>query len=376
MFSTRRGGQLIVALTLAIPLLCLHTAPVVAQAACAVPTVNDATAAVRGIDDLLLSDCLGGKSCQTDECKLVAKLENPDAGAKPSQQQISDQILIVLRKLHDRARTLDEGKLGVAQLHGMLARWHIPSLGDTREESIVVPTRLDNREWQGSQFDLFLHTPFELNLEKAFQADSCRTAQQCDASFKSAVEVYTLSALVHRALERSVLDDIAAIGNMLKVYDARWTAFHTKSRAVFPWELIVNNLSYKSASEGFSGPPNWQWLFLHPSAAVAYDDKQDDKMQEALLLDVVGRYRWTWGGKNDAEITHAWGAALAMSWTGDDPGYGVAIHLPQNWSIGVTRSKDDQTQILLSVEFAQFVTDKRKNVDSFRKQLEDWRFHQ
>jgi hypothetical protein len=373
MSSIRTGKLLNIAFNLAVAVLCLHTAPAVAQTACPVPTVDDAAAAVKGIDDLLLKDCLGGKSCQTDECKFIAKLENADAGVQPSKEQISDRILIALRKLHDRANTLDEGKLGVAQLRGMLARWRIPSLGAVREDSVAVPTRLNNREWQGSQFDLFLHTPFELNLEKAFQAD-CKAAEQCDVSFKSAVEVYTLSALVHRALERSVRDDIAAIGTMLKVYDARWTAFHTKSRAVFPWELVVNNLSYKSASAGFSGPPNWQWLFLHPSAAVAYDDKQDDKMQEAVLLDVVGRYRWTWGGKNGAEITHAWGAALAMSWTGDDVGYGVAVHLPQNWSIGVTRSKDDQTQILFSVEFAQFVTDKRKSVDSFRKQLDDFRF--
>jgi hypothetical protein len=49
-----------------------------------------------------------------------------------------------------------------------------------------------------------------------------------------------------------------------------------------------------------------------------------------------------------------------MSWSGDEPGYGRAVHLPRNWSIGVTRSKDDHTQVLFSIEFGQYVTDKQK----------------
>src|SRR5688572_24821519 len=35
------------------------------------------------------------------------------------------------------------------------------------------------------------------------------------------------------------------------------------------------------------------------------------------------------------------GNSPAMSWSGGDPGYGVAVHLPRNWAIGVTRNRDD-----------------------------------
>ena len=61
---------------------------------------------------------------------------------------------------------------------------------------------------------------------------------------------------------------------------------------------------------------------------MGYDDGQDDKMQKAILLDLIGRYR----------------ISLAMSWSGGDLGYGVAVHLPRNWAIGVTPNRDDIRQ--------------------------------
>jgi hypothetical protein len=213
-----------------------------------------------------------------------------------------------------------------------------------------------------------LHTPFALNLENEFQ--QCQSAAACQELFDSAVAVYTLSALMHRTLATVTQEKIAGVGEMLNILNDRWTAFHIKSRAVFPWELVLNNFAYRSAEKGFSGPPNFQWLLLHPSVALAYDSDQQDKMQEAILLDIVGRYQWRWGGQNHAEITRPYGAALALSWSGDDPGYGIAVHLPQNWSIGVTRSKGDSYQLIVSVEFAQYVTDKAKSVDNIRQRLE------
>ena len=363
------GGHALTVIVLSASLLSPST-PAEAQA-CTVPTVDNATEAIQGIDDLLLGQCLGGANCEIGECAVVAQLTGaPDLAG----DQLAEQIFIVLRQLHAKALTLDETQLAVSELRGMLARWDMPTLGNTGEESLTVLTDSNKREWQGSQFNLFLHTPFELNLEKAFLETHCGTPDLCRASFESAVAVYTLSGLIHRTLDVAVRQQLEDVGRMLKTYDARWSNFHTGSRAVFPWELVFNNLSYRGASEGFSGPPSWQWLVLHPSIGLSYDDDQDDKMQEAILVDIVGRYQWRWGGKDNAEMKRPWGAAVAMSWTGDDPGYGLAVHLPKNWSIAVTRSSGESIQLLFSMEFAQFVTDKQKNVEEFRQQLEDLRF--
>jgi hypothetical protein len=372
-------------------LLCAHSASA-AQTQCAVTTIASSQQAVDEIARLLDEQCLGGQGCQSAECKLVATLvsENPGkAGVTDPKrrQEVADRIFIVLQRLHARAMELDADNrpLGVLQLRGMLERWAMPTLGETRDAAIERLTQANKLEWQGSGMDLFLNTPFYIDLNMAFQTCDvdlqhctptplCASAVQCDMHYKSVVEVYTISGLIHRTLDVAVADGLEDLGKMLKTFDARWSTYHSGSLALFPWELIVNNLFYKSAKAGFSGPPSYQWLVLHPSVAVAYDDSQEDKMQEAILLDVIGRYRWTWGGKDGAQVTKPFGVALAMSWSGDDPGYGLAVHLPRNWSIGVTRNKDDHTQLLFSVEFGQYVTDKQKSVEVIRKQLEDQRF--
>jgi hypothetical protein len=345
------------------------TVPVMAQNSCAIPVVTTSDEAVDEFDGLLRNQCLGGDACQTGECKLVENLEEADS--RP-EHEASERVSIVLQELRAKALDLNETQLGVAQLRGMLDRWDIPALGDSDESLFAQVTTSTTREWQGSRFELFQHTPFELNLEDSL--NECQTADQCQADLKSAADVYSLSVLIHRTLTTATQDKIADVGKMLKQFDQRWTTFHTESRAVFPWELIVNNLMYESAEAGFSGPPNYQWLVLHPSVGLAYDDSQEDELQEAILVDIVGRYQWRWGGKDDAEITRPWGVALAVSWSGEDPGYGLSVHLPRNWSIGVTRDRNENTLLIVSVEFAQYITDKRKNVDDIRERLQDLRF--
>lgn len=351
-----------------------------ADEVCKIPNVATAEKAITEFSDLLTSEaCLGAEACKSPDCELVSKLTRDAPGAESikdpdTRRKTAERVLIVLRRLHDRATATrqDLDLLGVPELQGMLERWSLPTLGGTADAAIARITKSRGREWQANSMDLYLGTPYRLNLNTAFEP-LCKDAVQCNANFASIVEVYTISGLIHRTIDVVVKDDFRDVGEMLEKYDARWTAFHTKSLAMFPWELALNNLGYKKSEDGFSGPPNYQWLFLHPSVAMVYSDREDDKLQEAILLDIVGRYRWTWGGKSGAEITKPFGVALAMSWSGGDPGYGLAVHLPHNWSIGVTRSRDDRTQILLSAEFGEFVTDKKKNIDDIRQRLDDLR---
>jgi hypothetical protein len=338
-----------------------------AQNSCPIATVTNHDDAVPALDQLRQNHCLGGNACQTTDCKLVSDLVTKGVG--PSAGAAGDNVLAVLRRLHDQINSLDSKNLGVPQLKAMSERWNLPSLSATPQSLPTVILDSNTKEWQGKTLILFLHTPYELDLD-AQLCSPVESAKDCQAQFDSAVQVYTLSDLVHATLETVTKDKIDGVGRMLKTYDERWTAFHTKSLAVLPWELAVNNLFYKSAAKGFSGPPNYQWIVLHPSAAVVYDTRQSDKLQGAVLLDLVGRYQWKWGGKDDAEITSQWGGALAMSWHGNAPGYGLSVHMPHNWSMAVTRSSGNKWQVIASVEFAQYITDKRKNVQDIRTELE------
>ena len=103
---------------------------------------------------------------------------------------------------------------------------------------------------------------------------------------------------------------------------------------------------------------------LHPSVALEYDNSADGELDDALVVELAGFYRWRWGGDNGATMTRPFGVSAIASWTGaDELGYGVMIHLPKNWSLGVTRREiagQDETTYLLSVDLGKFLVDERK----------------
>lgn len=348
----------------------LPSVPATAEEMCAIPSVGSAEEAIAKFDGLRRHDCLGGAQCQTTHCKLISDMlaKNQDAKGTPP-----DQMLRMLGTLNDASVSLSENQPGVMQLHGMLARWKLRDLAQTDAKSALTQILASNtKEWQGQNFLVFPNTPFELDVQD--HLSKCASPESCEAEFASLVTVYTLSDLIDRTLKTATHDQLVEVEKNLRQMDARWTVFHNKSLAVLPWELAFNNLFYRSSNAGFSGPPNYQWLLVHPSAALTYDTRQSDKFQPALLLDIIGRYQWTWSGKDGSDIGAPWGIALAMSWHGNGPGYGFSVHLPRNWSLGLTTSrsagKGNQVQFIVSSEVAKFITDKEKNVQDLRQNLE------
>jgi hypothetical protein len=348
----------------------LVAAPAMAEDMCAVPSVASADDAIAKFDALRRHDCLGGAECSTAQCKLVSNMLAKNQGAKGAP---IGQMQSMLGTLNDTATSLSETQPGVAQLHGMQARWKLGELAKTDAKSAMTQILAANtKEWQGQNFLVFSSTPFEVNVQD--HLSHCTSPASCESEFASLVNVYTLSDLIDRTLKIVTRDQLDEFDKKIHQLDERWTAFHNKSLAVLPWELAFNNLFYRSSNAGFSGPPNYQWLLLHPSAALVYDTRQSDKLQPALLLDLIGRYQWTWSGRNGSDIALPWGAALAMSWHGNSPGYGFSVHLPRNWSLGLTAShtssQGTQVQFIVSSEVARFITDKEKNVQELRTNLE------
>ena len=108
---------------------------------------------------------------------------------------------------------------------------------------------------------------------------------------------------------------------------------------------------------------------------MEYQDAGDGDLEEALVLELVGFYRWRWGGDDEATMKKPFGASLIATWTGpSDLGYGVMIHLPKNWSLGVTRREIagiDETTYLLSVDLGKFLVDERRLREDLIGKLEE-----
>lgn len=169
-----------------------------------------------------------------------------------------------------------------------------------------------------------------------------------------------------RLAERSFAPDQAAAVQEAEARaaarDARWRSYFAEARSQYPWELLVNSWRYESrvrSELGISGPPDWQWIVMHPDVGMQYvrSAAPGDRFKPALLLEVIGYNWWTWGG--DHRPRNAWGVSLVRTYadTASVPSgaWGVALHRNNKYSLTLTR-RGGKTGILLSVDLAGAVT--------------------
>lgn len=347
--------------------------PAAADSRCALTTVQAVDDAWQVVDGLRGHACLGGSACATESCLAVSALKEMAEGAKTEEQQLKLQLTAgeLLRKLRGEQEKMLATGLAVPQLKRMYQRWHDKLFKESGPESAVQISRADTREWEAQNYLLFQGTDAQLNLEDAL-AD-CGTLPECQAKVDSAIAVYTNTQLVFRTLSVLLSKGMENFGKTIKTYDLRWSSFLTGSKAMYPWELLINDRFYEGTARGFAGPPSSQWLFLHPSIGVVYNPSEEDKMQEVVLVDLIGRYQWTWGGKELAEQTRMWGVSAAAGWAGEDPGYGIAVHAPRNWSGALLLDEDRDLMFVFSMDFGSYILDKKKEVDGLKKKFDELR---
>jgi hypothetical protein len=114
--------------------------------------------------------------------------------------------------------------------------------------------------------------------------------------------------------------------------------------------------------DAFHGPPNHQWIYLHPGAALAYVPHAPDgeQLKLALSVELVGFNRWWWKGES---AKRAIGASIVTNYadvaTVNDWSFGVAVHVRQRYTFGATRASG-RTGYFVSADLAQLLIDKRK----------------
>jgi hypothetical protein len=341
---------------------------------CTPPPITNADAATEALNNLRGDGCLGGNACTEPLCAdvqtFVEKWCGRDTGAfcRPSalSAALFSEAKELIKDVRDKGESLPANGTAVPQLRGMLARWDgtFSTIGTTP----VNGARLT--EWETGGMRLFPDTLYMIDIEETFPRE-CGTPERCQKSFDSVRDVYTEAALTHRVLALLAGADVQDAFDRLKILDARWHAYHNETRAIYPWELLVNGyLVHESQDKGFAEPPNRQILFLHPSAGLEYRFSENDRMQEALLLDVIGFYWWKWGGENETEVKRPLGFAVAAWYDGVEPSYGVTAHFPKNWSFGVGADRHGKVSLALSVDFGNYLLEKSHAVDSLKTKFE------
>ncbi|MCC6409227.1 MAG: hypothetical protein IT453_18860 [Planctomycetes bacterium] len=151
---------------------------------------------------------------------------------------------------------------------------------------------------------------------------------------------------------------------------AHWDAYLDRGYSQYPWEEWLNGFEVDADS---LEPPRWQWIALHPSAAIELDVSgvDDLRISEALNLELVGRIRY------DSDFEDFHGASLSLLVRDDiGPGLGAVVHLNRSFNLGVAWHDADEDDdwfdeppfVFCSLDLFRLVESRSKNL---RRRLRD-----
>lgn len=195
-------------------------------------------------------------------------------------------------------------------------------------------------------------------------------AQTCNEKNSNNVYEYIKNIFITKVIladySRKYVGALDDLPEELRKINKEWDIYRKSSINLYPWELLtLNEWFYKPSSDGFNEPPNYQYLFLHPTMAFSYQDHRENKLNDTLLIDIVGFYDWQ--GKH---MNKPYGLSLAGAYDGKDWGYGVNARVwNENISFAVMQNHKNKTYFVFSIELSNFIMDKKSQVKNFRRQL-------
>lgn len=220
-----------------------------------------------------------------------------------------------------------------------------------------------------------------ISLKEKFEEACSISKSECINAFTTIVRSYILIGLSRELIESQTRKQTEEAAKRTSLKLGRWKTFSDGARAMLYWESLING-TQKLPEEGFEFPPDYQWILLHPSAALAADGFTTENAEGVLLLELFGGYFWRWEGtemKSPFKLPgflddYPLGGALTLGFDSDsDLGLGLVAHLPRNWSIGGIMDKDGELNLLLSLDVAKFFTnpgEQRKSlIEGFKGQL-------
>lgn len=205
-------------------------------------------------------------------------------------------------------------------------------------------------------------------LDSAFNEICEAEGGECKQSFKYAQDILNIINAAKQVATYNNLEAISTLANQIGEDNKQWDKFLFESKPMFPQDLwatqFINNLFDWEREQSDSGlllPPEYQWFFLHPSAAYSYVGKAPDGQQllPSVYVEVLGVNKWQGkfltGVSYILEVTDR--AQMA------DISRGVLLTFDNSYHLGITRHKiEGETEYGLSVgiDLANFYLDNIK----------------
>lgn len=361
----------------------LAQAPAAApDAPCSVPTVDER---VSSYSDraLELKGCLGNPKRDKHELtqSVASSLEQPLTITHTKGVEAALDRLLAEVSLRSKGAFDNELWAGLgAELTVMRARARdLSSVADAsawrRDAVALVPRKwadaVQGLDLAGKTFDLII-PPVECQPGKACSAFSSRVA---------ALRVINLVIRIDVRLEGPFILQHFAEG---RVRLQRWEAYRDKAHSLYWWEVFVNGAlmdgSFLSPDEkplcekdkdgtavGFCRVPTKQLILLHPEAAVRFSRTASkvSELKPALVLELVGWYRWSWASDTSAEMRGRTGMSLAASYTATDKegemGYGPMFHW-NDFSFAITKAKAGRWSLVINMPLGENLYARKQQV--------------
>lgn len=372
---------------------CIAVGPNIAQAQCDVESVLGDSDKLAGLDLFYHMNCMGGEADSSPVTRAVLSgLTKIDALSREGPAKtLGNRTEAELAKRRDQMLdllALVEGSL-TGKIGDMTGPWRsyaeivLAEMKTARAEIADFGSTMSAEYWareqdygffQGATTGEYLIS-YEKDIDDACATDA--TPSECRENVESAIVLTRHIRLVERILDIEVRRRLEQIHTELVKLDEEWGYYFNDARSQYWWEFIANNAIYNPPPDKLSRPPSGQLILFHPSAAVERVDGNDmiqDTLNPVGTIEVIGynQLRWT----EDGPISR-WplGLSVIATWTpetdGDDFGYGLMLHIKNDYSIAATRrdtGAGQETTLLFSVDLTKLFLAKSEEARQWFRQ--------
>ena len=375
-------------------LLCLIASRVGAQDSCRFSASDSVDGYLQQIDLNYQALCYGGENDTSELTKRVLGLLA--VLSQPNTQEDMDDRSMESKALHYQAEltaplNLIDRSLGDAIENSVppwLSIYATVSVELNRVlQSISIPDRMvEAQVWQVDNHTLF---PVEGGEEPLIAysdivRSSCSTAgnaltSSCETALNSAAHVLRIAALVRRVMLIPIYGRLNDIHNALSLLDGEWTYYFEEARSQYPWELALNDRRYDGAPNQLERPPKGQLIFIHPTVALEYvggGTENEAAYNTVPIVELLG-YNVLRLRRNGPPLKRPIGFSTIASYTpattGDNVGYGVMVHIGNDFSVGFTQRDTGLQQErtwLVSVDLGKLFLQKSQETKERFRELE------
>jgi len=253
----------------------------------------------------------------------------------PILANISPALTLLGREL-SQAATREQSRLAIDKLNRLVAR-------DAGTGFVVLP----NSAKESSQINLYAQViDTHCNSE---------TTLICAQATELAKNLWWIAGEYRAFANNLNIHDKTSSLEFNERLEQQWQSYKNNTIKLWPQEVLLSSLSYRTSDQGLSAPPNYKLLALRPSIGLSYLSDQSHRVQPTINIDLLGIYWWQYGGDNGVAAKSGKGVSASLIWDGDDTAYGLTYHHNPKWSATLARGNENEVVISISFQLAHWL---------------------